>query len=84
MNRYYLLVLVLLTLAVPFVLRALASHSMPSPASSHELTLVIISPNAEAVRTEFAEAFSDWLVNAQRDGAQSENDEVRRGVGRSQ
>src|SRR6185312_2783763 len=51
--------LFLLVLVVPFVLRWTAGSLSPRPAEA-EQRVIVISPHAETIRTEFAAAFSAW------------------------
>ncbi|MEO6436501.1 MAG: extracellular solute-binding protein, partial [Tepidisphaeraceae bacterium] len=60
MPRSLWLTLFFIVLLTPFVLRwAIGSAARPSGARD-ELRLVIITPHAESIRTEFADAFSAW------------------------
>lgn len=66
MRRYLWISLFALVLVTPFVLRwAVAvpaqagAKSRPAP-TGDALRLVVVTPHAESIRTEFAEAFSAW------------------------
>src|SRR6185437_3079533 len=52
--------LFLIILLVPFALRWAAGTSSSSAPGSDTNRLIVISPHAEAIRTEFADAFSAW------------------------
>src|SRR3954464_11240929 len=63
MRRYVLIALFAVVLVAPLLLRSRASQSSSadrSRASQDGPRLVVISPNAENIRTEFADAFSAW------------------------
>src|SRR5688572_9602713 len=65
MRRYAWIVLFFLVLLTPFVLRAFVSGGDESreatpQARGDELRLVILTANAEPIRTEFADAFSRY------------------------
>jgi len=61
MRRYVLIALFILVLITPLVLRTGANvpHELRRT-SNNAQTLVVVSPHAENIRTEFADAFSDW------------------------
>lgn len=59
MPRSLWVCLFLLVLVTPFVLR-FAVGANDESSHGDELRLVIITPHAETIRTEFADAFSDW------------------------
>lgn len=63
MKRYVPIALFLLVLLTPFVLRALVTEAAKEQAPARrgdELRLVVVTPHAEPIRSEFAAAFSDW------------------------
>ncbi|HEY1629223.1 MAG TPA: extracellular solute-binding protein [Tepidisphaeraceae bacterium] len=59
MRRYGAILMFVIVLVLPFALRAMYSAPQPPP-SSDALPLVIVTPNVEGIRREFAEAFSRW------------------------
>src|SRR5689334_13240346 len=60
-RRYVLIALFVIVLVTPLVLRvAVGETSAPSFGRGAAETLVVISPHAEAIRGEFADAFSAW------------------------
>jgi iron(III) transport system substrate-binding protein len=59
MRRSIYIFLFFIVLITPFVLRAMYSAA-PPPTSTEALPLVIITPNDEGIRREFAQAFSRW------------------------
>ncbi len=58
--RGVLIALLLATLIIPFALRALAGRSDAGATSPDRQSLIVITPHAEAIRSEFADAFSAW------------------------
>jgi iron(III) transport system substrate-binding protein len=61
MRRYFLLILIVIVLEVPFALRAMVGQQRESvPNSSGELQLVIVTPHDQTIRREFARAFDQW------------------------
>src|SRR5438477_12811923 len=62
MRRYALIALFLMVLATPFVLRLATGTAVSSQqsAAARDLRLVVLTANAEPIRTEFADAFSRW------------------------
>ncbi|MEA2709619.1 MAG: iron(III) transport system substrate-binding protein [Phycisphaerales bacterium] len=63
MKRYGWIVLFLVVLLTPFVLRAFVgggeAEATPEPPGK-SLRLVVVTPHAEPIRSEFADAFSRW------------------------
>ena len=60
MRRYAWIILFGLVLVCPFVLRWAAGARSAPRVPADALRLVILSPHAESIRTEFADAFSEW------------------------
>ena len=54
----------LITLAIPFVLRPNERSGDDTPLDTNlpEDTLIIVSPHWEGIRAEFGRAFSEWTV----------------------
>jgi ABC-type Fe3+ transport system substrate-binding protein len=62
-RKLWPIILFALLLGMPFALRAFVAGGAKQPVAAHDadmLRLVIISPHAESIRTEFADAFSRW------------------------
>jgi ABC-type Fe3+ transport system substrate-binding protein len=59
LRRYFLVLLFVIVLVAPFALKAM--QRAPGPAEQPDaLQLVIVTPNVESIRREFADAFSAW------------------------
>src|SRR5262249_28174625 len=64
MRRYGWIILFFIVLVAPFLLRAAMVRSSPAQATKIDTnaaaTVVIVTPNPESIRREFADAFADW------------------------
>jgi iron(III) transport system substrate-binding protein len=60
MAKYTFILLFLIVLVTPFVLRRAIGTAAPPTASTAAEPLLIITPNAEGIRREFADAFNAW------------------------
>lgn len=61
MSRYTWILLFAIVLITPMALRVAVGERTRSPQSHAGASqLIVITPHAEAIRSEFAEAFSDW------------------------
>jgi ABC-type Fe3+ transport system substrate-binding protein len=60
-RRYAFIILFLLVLAAPFVLRAIVKPADSSAGGRRDTPrLVVVTPNNQDIRREFARAFSEW------------------------
>src|SRR5687767_2153570 len=60
MRRHSWIILVAIVLITPFVLRAFVSEGGTPSTKAEKSRLIVLTPHAEPIRTEFADAFSDW------------------------
>ncbi len=61
MAKYLFIILFGIVLAIPFALRVAVGTNAPPPLSVNDSqTLLIITPNTEGIRREFADAFNAW------------------------
>ena len=60
MSKYLFILLFLIVLVTPFLLRRAVGTGAPPAANDGAPPLLIITPNAEGIRREFAEAFNAW------------------------
>jgi iron(III) transport system substrate-binding protein len=61
MKRYVFIILFVVVLATPFAVRlGLGWHATTRSGSGAQKTVVILTPQAESIKREFAWAFSDW------------------------
>ena len=59
-RRQLWIILVAIVLITPFVLRAFVSEGSAPSTRIEKSRLIVLTPHAEPIRTEFADAFSDW------------------------
>jgi len=61
LQRYVWIILFLFVLVTPLALRVAVGESRtPTSVGKNTATLVVVTPNAESIRSEFADAFSAW------------------------
>jgi ABC-type Fe3+ transport system substrate-binding protein len=60
MKRSALIILFFVVLGAPFALRFVIGVSGSAPNAKNSVTLIVLTPHAESIRREFAEAFSSW------------------------
>jgi iron(III) transport system substrate-binding protein len=60
MSKYLFIILFLIVLVTPFFLRRAVGTASPSSSNSAATPLLIITPNGEPIRREFANAFNEW------------------------
>jgi ABC-type Fe3+ transport system substrate-binding protein len=60
MSKYLFSLLFLIVLVTPFFLRRAVGTASPSSANAAATPLLIITPNGEPIRREFADGFNEW------------------------